>query len=87
MTIPRYLKLKAQWQVSPPTHVMTLRIAQMLGYELPKASSGPAIAQTEERGDVFYDESYYPNTPKTPHKAEAFTALATDFAAAGGVVT
>jgi len=62
-----------------------MRIAQMLGYEH-QESSGSAAAKAEARGDVFYDESYYPNDSQTPHKAEAFSALAVDFAAAGGVV-
>lgn len=56
----------------------------MLGYEQPNASAEPAINKSEA---VYYDESYYPDTQQTPHKANAFSALAADFAAAGGTVT
>lgn len=86
MTFARYAALKEYWKIVPPTNVMLLRIAQMIGYEQPK-ESGSSASSKSQSNDVFYDESYYADTPNTPHKANAFDSLASDFAAAGGVVT
>lgn len=84
MTIPRYNAIIAYWKLYPPVHVMTLRIAQMLGYTHDMVKSGDSGKASNSDGEVYWDESYWPDSPQTPHKKEAAESLKKDFAAAGG---
>ena len=80
MTLPRYYAIRAYWKICPPTHTMTMRIAQMLGYKPEMLTSAAA----EPDGEVFWDESFYKDTPQTPYKIGGAEAMKKDFAAAGG---
>jgi len=65
---------------------MTLRIAQMLGYT-PEMLTSSKTDSNGTGGEVFWDESFYKDTPQTPHKNGGYEALQKDFAAAGGRFT
>ena len=80
MTIPRYRAMLTEWEFNPPQHFLVRGIAQALGLTLTQRPG------RGEQQDVYWDESYYKDTKKTPHSKDAFNSLAKDFVAAGGKV-
>lgn len=74
--------MKKSWQSIPPLPITVLAIAKCLGLEIKETDE----AQKQQKGEVFYDESYYENTSLTPWKDDAAKVLSSDFQAAGGVV-
>jgi hypothetical protein len=82
MTIPRYRNFLAEWKYNPPVNYLIRGISSALGYQTVQRP----FTQADSGAQVFWDESYYQDTKKTPHSNEAFDNLKTDFAAAGGNV-
>ena len=88
MTFPRYRALKEEWRENPPLHISAFAIASALGFKRAADANDNADSSTPgtTQSEVYYDESFYENTPQTPWNANAFEALKRDFQEAGGMV-
>lgn len=82
MTFKRYDELKKSWQEFPPLAITSYAIAKCLGFD---KKTAPNQAMQSESKEVFYDESYYENTDKTPWQGNAYEKLAVDFETANQV--